>query len=394
MPILKRTPINTGRYAAGTGIYVSSLTNLEDPTEEPRALIRYILKDPENTSDTDVGVPLYQMTLSKSYYEDALTVGPSHVALMHCDKLEKILAVGIFPSGDWQDTDDWLQTYADVTAVDHAVVGGGYTMASVPVLEPVGGFPDEYLTTVLSVPSASDHLGVTVLPKDISGHVVAAAADISGTDLGFSGSEILNWRWTGFVARRSETTPDEIIVSGGLEKMDTVRKGPGDLSGSANYTFVVRESDGGLVSGAVAATVDVPFTPHQIVEGTPNDSEKTYWAVGRVDPEFVNPSVSFQLASVDASNALALGASIGIWATTDPQLGTWERLWQSPIGINSPPVHHLDNAVVAHKEVPRDLGLMYSGLYQRMIPFTIDNDSGQDPVTETPKRSTPGTIPV
>lgn len=380
-------PITTGRYASGTGVLISTLQNFQDSSEEPTTLLRFVLKDPEVPATIDVGVPRYQTCLVKSFYADALTTGPSHVMLMHCDKIDKILAVPVFQSGDWTATDTWLRTYADITAV----AAGGTALTCVPVLEPVTGPPDDYLTTVLSVPTGSDKLGVTVIPKAIDSNVVGAAPGITGTDLGFSGSELTDWRWVGFVSRRDDTDPDIIHVLGHLEKTDVVRVGPGDFRSSANYVFSVKESTALLESTAEQVTVDVPFTPHQLAEGTPisisGPSEKTFWCIGRADPEYVNPSLTHRLESVVATNALTLASAMGIWASKDPELKTWQRIWKAPIGISSPPVHHLDDSVVDHAEISRDLGLIYHPVWQRLIPFGIDNDSGQDPVVETPVRS-------
>lgn len=382
-----QVPINTARYASGTGVLISRLQNFEDSSEEPETLLRFVLKDPAAPTNIDVGVPRWQTCLVKSFYADALTVGPSHIMLMHCDKINKILAVGVFQSGDWATTDAFLKTYADVSAVTAV----GTALACVPVLNPVLGPPDEFLTTVLSVPSVGDMLGVTVLPKDISGHVVGAAPGITGTALGFSGAELTDWRWVGFVARRDDDDPDIIRMLGGLEKTDVTRVGPGDFRSSANYVFSVKESTGLLDTAATVVSVDIPFTPHQLAEGTPvsisGASGLTFWCVGRADPEYINPAMSHRLESVVATNALTLAGAVGIWGTKDPEFKSWQRLWEAPFGISSPPVHHLDAVSVNHNEISRDVGLLYHPVWQRLIPFGVDNDSGQDPVVETPRRS-------
>jgi hypothetical protein len=389
MAEVQQMPINTSRFGSGLGVHVTVLSDFDDPNEDPRDLIRYVIRDPDDPNEGDIGTPNFQMTVTKSFYENAKFVGPSHVILLHGRKVGKIVAIPVFPSGDWATTDGWVQTYADVSAVPTNL--GACAMASVPVLGPMLGPPDEYLTSILSVPSASDLLGITILPKVISGHTVAAAAEITGADLGFDQAEYENWRWTGFVARRNSTDPDLITVFAGLEKLDTVRKGPGDLSGSANYVFTVRESDSSLEIAPEEVEIDIPFTPHQLAEGSPfgvsGSRTSTVWCIGRVDPEYVNPSVVHNLPSATADNTMGLAGSVGIWASTDLEMFTWQRVYQSPIGISSPPVHHLNSLSADHSELPRDLGIMYSSKFQRLLPVVIDNDSGQDPVIETPRRA-------
>lgn len=382
----RQTPNNTSRNVSGTGILVASLSDPQDPFEEPKSVSRFVVRDPDG-STLDVGVPQYQMTLFRNFVFELVVDDPNMITLLHLNTIKKIAAVPVFRETDHAEMNAWLRTYADVSAVDHDVAGAGYVMASVSVVDVVFEPSITYVTSVLSVPSGADKLGVTVLPLAISGHVVAAAPEITGTDLGFSGSQLTDWRWTGFTAIRQVADPDLIDVFAGLEKLDTARNGPGDLRGSANYVFTVRESDASLETAAVPVFADVPFTPHQLVSGTPSESTRTAWCVGRVDPEFVNPTPLPKMASVDAANALTLSGSVGVWANTGADLQNWQRVYESPFGISSPPIHHLDNAVIEHIEVPRDLGLMYNSTWQRLTPFVVDNDSGQDPVTETPRRA-------
>lgn len=390
MPTLKTPPIRTSTRVSGTGLWISTTSpGADGALQEPSIVSRWTAHDPADSNQYDIGYPTYQFRVVRNYNEDAATSGPSHACLLHCNKIQKILIMPVYLNGDVSSSRSWTAVYADVSAITEL----GTAMATVPVFEPAPGLPDpEIATTVISIPTVSDKLGVHVFPKLKVGHVAPASPAITGAALGFSGAELTEWKWKGFVAQRTAEDPDVIRVFGGLEKI-VARTGMGDQSQSANYIFEVKESDGSLVTAAEEVTVDIPFTPSQMVYGEPivlkGGKTPTWWIIGRADSEFYNPVVpnSARLGTSPKVGGVASVGAIGIWATQDPTWKTWRKTAQTPTGVSHMPVQHLNNASVPHHEAPRDVGLTYDGLTQMLTPHTIDTDPGQDPVREAGKKA-------
>jgi len=325
----------------------------------------------------------------RNYNEGSGSSEPSHAVLLHCHLIEKILILPVYQDGNVAASMAWAETYANLAAL----AAPGTALAAVPVPDPTPlASPIEIVTTVLSVPAAGDNLGVHVLSRTKTGHVVPAVPGITGTDLGFSGAELTNWKWKGFVAERTDDDPDVIRVFAGLEK-GGVRAGIGDQSTSANYIFSVKESDGSLVSPAALVSIDISFTPSQVTRGKPvvlkGGKKDTWWIIGRADSEFYTPQLPNTLRPDTSTKVMgvATSGSIAVWGTQDPSWLTWRRVRQVPTGVSHMPVQHLDNDSVVHHEAPRDLGLVYQELYQTLTPLTIDTDTGQDPVAEMAKLS-------
>jgi hypothetical protein len=382
----KQSPIQTAKYASGTGVWISFIDEFSSGQDEPTMLGHHTIVDPNSPSTREVGLPLYQTVLVENLHATDVTEEPMAWYLIHCHTVGSIVRVGIphpespydFPAHSAQ-----LAEYADVSLIPSP----GAAFAGVPFLTPAS--TAEGVTTIISVPEISDKLGVTVLYKDTTGHAVSPVPAISGASLGFSAGEQFDWKWVGFVMRRDTSDLDLLHVLGSIEKMNVTRKGPGDLSSSAMYAFSVKESTQALVSPASLVTADIPFTPHQLVEGTPGAaggtvSPLTFWCIGRVDSEFVNPSVAHKPATVQAASAaMTTVGGVGIWASTDPEMKTWVRIWEAPMGISCPAVHHLNSSSdTEHLEVSRDVGLVFHPFTQRLFPFTIDTDPGQDPWVE------------
>ncbi len=383
---LKKTPVRTSLFASGTGIWISTIAENAGEVEEPETIARFTLADPEALTNRDIGWPQYQFRMVKNNNVGAGTTEPSHVCLLHAHKIQKIIAAPVFLDGSIPASLAWVETYCDVSAV--AVFATAF--AAVPVPDPApAASPIEIVTTVLSIPTVADKLGVQLFPRDKSGHVAPAAPAITGTALGFSGSQLTDWEWRGFAAYRDEDDADLIRVIAGLEKIGETRSQIGDQSKTSNYTFTLKESDGSLASGADLVTVDIPFIPHQLVRGRPTsivggNKELTFWCIGRSDPEFVNRVLddARRIDTAPTTNGIGSATGTGMWATKDPELKTWIRIHVPPTGVGHMGTQNLDDASTPHTEGPRDLGLMYQPVFQRLTPLTIDTDSGQDPVEE------------
>lgn len=391
MPALQPNPKATSPYVSGTGIWITNSTiQTGGRPGAPEIVSRWTVFDPDMPSTLDVGYPLYQFRMVRNYNEGAGDTEPSHIALLHCSTIQKILILPIRLDGDVATSTAWMETYMDLSAPAEV----GTAMAAVPVFEPTPlASPIEVVTTIISIPQVADRLGVELFAKDKTGHVAPAAPAISGTDLGFSGSELTDWRWKGFVAERMEDDPDVIRVFAGLEKLEARPGGIGDQSKSANYIFSIRESDGLLVSGATAVDVDIPVIPSQLVSGDPialkGGRKKTTWVIGRADSEFYNPQLAADKRPASSSMVAGISASgaIGIWSPRDDTWATWERVRQVPTGVSHMPSQHLDVESVMHQEAPRDVGLSYLPIQQQLTPHTIDTDTGQDPVVEVGKKA-------
>ncbi len=382
----KQSPIQTSKYASGTGVWISFIDEFSSGQDEPTMLGHHTLFDPNSPGTREVGLPLYQTVLVENLDATEVSEKPAAWYLIHCHVSGSIIRVGIpHPDApyDYSSFSSQLAEYADVSLIPSP----GSAFAGVPFLNPANG--TEGVTTIISVPEVSDKLGVTVLYKDVAGHAVSPVPAISGASLGFSAGEQFDWKWVGFVMRRDLDDPDLLHVLGNIEKMNVARKGPGDLSSSAMYAFSVKESTQALVSPATLVTVDIPFVPHQLVEGVPGSasgtaSPLTLWCIGRVDSEFVNPSVTHRPSTVEAASAaMTTVGGVGIWASTDQTMQNWVRIWEAPMGISCPAVHHSrSSSDTEHLEVSRDVGIVFHPLTQRLFPFTIDTDPGQDPWVE------------
>jgi len=391
MPELAPPPKDTALYSAGTGIWATKVENdLNGDPKSPELLARFTVMDPGGFS-RDVGVPLWQFRLVRNYNVGAGDTEPSHAALLHCDRLEKILIVPVRLDGDVAASVAWTDMYADMSAVGAVK---GTALAAVPITDPDPvASPIEIATTVVAIATVTDNLGVEVFARDKTGHVAPATPSISGTDLGFSGMDLTSSMWTGFVAERSEEDPDLIRVLAGRH-LSGAREGAGDLSNSENYVFTVRESDGSLVEGATLVETDIPFIPNQLVSGRPvvlkGGRKKVTWVIGRADPEYYDSSydgAGRRPLSVEEAAGVPVAGGLGIWSPTDDSWTSWRYIRSVPTGVSHAASHHLDNASVPHVKVPSDVGLSYLPVQQRLTPHTIDTDSGQDPVAEMGKKA-------
>lgn len=383
---LKKSPVRTATHASGTGVWISKITEIAGQVEEPEIIARFTLGDPADEDVRDIGWPQYQFRMAKNNNVGAGTTEPSHITLLHAHKLQQILAVPVYLNGDVTASRAWTEVYCDVSAVAEFATA----FAAVPVPDPApAASPIEIVTTVMSIPTAGDKLGVQLFPRDKTGHVAPAAPAITGVALGFSGAELTDWQWKGFAAYRDEEDADLIRVIAGLEKVEEVRAQIGDQSKTANYTFVLKESDGSLVSGADLVVTDIPFIPHQLVRGRPTsitggNKVLTFWCMGRSDPEFVNRTLddATRINTAPTTNGIGSAAGIAVWATKDPELKSWTQYHLPPTGVGHMGTQNLNDASTEHTEGSRDLGIMYHPVTQRLTPLTVDTDSGQDPVEE------------
>ncbi len=384
---LKQTPVRSARFASGVGLWISKIVESGGNVSEMETIARHTLHVPGQNQLTDIGWPQYQFRMIKNYNVGAGTgIIPSHWVLFHGHRLKDIILAPIHLSGNSDDFSIGLKVYLDVTPVAEFATA----LAAVPIPDPdPGASPVEAVTTVVSIPTAGDKLGVQLFARTSVAGVAPASPAITGAALGFTGSQLTDWHWKGFSAYRDEEDPDLIRVIAGLEKTGEARAQIGDQSKTANYTFVVKESDGTLVSGADLVTTDIPFIPHQLVRGRPTaisggSKDLTFWCMGRSDPEFVNRNLddARRIDTAPTTNGIASATGIGVWASKDPELKTWARIHVPPVGVSHMGAQNLDDSSVEHTEGPRDLGLMYQPVFQRLTPLVIDTDTGQDPVEE------------
>lgn len=362
---LAQAPVSTSLVVSGLGIWVSRQDAFG---QTPLMLGRKVIDDPDNSGDYDLGFPFYQMVL----FKDQVQTDWDHTVLLHAHNISKVIAIPASTSFDANSTPAHF-THIDVSA--HTFDG----MAMAAFIH-----SDTTKYTILDVPEAGSKLGISIF-SGLGGHTSAATPDISGATLGFDSTHTTDGRWTGFVV--AETENGNVRVLGGLELIQS-RFGPGDLTKSEVYTFVIDPALKTVIEPAEKVDVDVPFTPHSLVSGqtTSLDSSarKTlFWVAGRTDPEFYNATVSPLTGG--SSREFTNAGSVGIWVTDDPNLKNFRQSWVSPSGVSHPPTHHIQTTIGSG--IPsRDLGIVFDEAWQRNILFGIDTDPSQDPVSQRPDR--------
>lgn len=388
MTELIANPKATAEYSSGTGIWItSSQIGADGMPANPVLISRWTAHEVGSPSVRNVGYPTYQFRMVRNFEAGAGTSSlPSHVCLLHLHTLGHIYVLPVLLNGDVAASQAYMASNIDLSAVSTT----GTALAAVPIPSPTAG---QVVTSIMSIPTGGDLLGVEVFAFLKTGHVAPASPSISGTDLGFSGGQLLTWTWKGFVAERTEADPDVIRVFGGLVKTGARAGGIGDLSAIANYVFEVSESTGALVSPAVLVNMDVAVIPSQMVQGSPvalsGGGTPTWWIIGRSGSEFYSPLLDPSTRPPGSPKAAGVSSvgSLSIWTTQDATWATWRQTHQLPTGVSHMPVQHLDDATITHHEAPRDVGLSYHSLPQLLIPHTVDTDTGQDPVCETGKKA-------